>query len=94
MSLLMTGVLAVLFTFFYLSATGVNKFLYDLLPSNGIVDSWKTDKLDSLAKIFMLMLSRNIGVAVVVVMRVGVGAEWFSKEVFNVLLLLDCAVIS
>ena len=79
MLLLMTGVLAVLFIFFFLSATGVNKFLYDLLSSNGIVDSWETDKLDSLVKILMLTLSQNNGVAVEVVMSVGVGAEWFSK---------------
>ena len=37
----------------------------------------------------MLTLSQNIGVLVVVVMPVGVGAEWFSKTVFNVLLSLD-----
>ena len=78
--------------FFFLSTTGVNKFLYDLLSSNGIVDSWETDKLDSLVKI--LTLSQNVGVAVVVLMPVGVGAEWFSKELFNVLLSLDCAAIS
>ena len=38
----------------------------------------------------MLTLSQNIGVlVVVVVMPVGVAAEWFSKKVFNVLLSLD-----
>ena len=42
----------------------------------------------------MLTLSQNIGIALVVVMHVDVGAEWFSKEVFNVLLSLDCAVTS
>ena len=55
--------------FFFLSAAGVNKFLYDLLSSNGIVDSWETDKLDSLVK--MLTLSQNIGVAIVVVIPGG-----------------------
>ena len=60
-----------LFIFFYL-VTGVNKFLYDLLlSSNGIVDSWEIDKLDSLVEILMLWLSQQIGVAVVVVMYVG-----------------------
>ena len=39
----------------------------------------------------MLTLSQNIGVAVVVLIPVGVGAEWFSKEVFNVLMSLDFA---
>ena len=58
------------------------------------MDSWKTDKLDSLVKIPILTLSKNIGVAVVVVMPVGAGAELFSKEMFNVLLSLNCAVIS
>ena len=58
-----------LLMFFFLSVTGVNKFLYDLLSFNGIVHSWKTDKLDSLVK--MLTLSQNIGVAVVVVIPGG-----------------------
>ena len=54
----MAWVVAVLFIFFYL-VTGVNKFLYDLLlSSNGIVDSWEIDKLDSLVKILMLRLSQ------------------------------------
>ena len=57
-----------------------------------LMDGCETDNLDSLVK--MLTLLQSIGVAVVVVMPVGVGAEWFSKEVFNVLLSLDCAVIS
>ena len=89
----MTGVLAVLFILFFLSATSVNKLLNDLLSSHGIVDSWETDKLDSLVKIPILTLSQIIGVAVVVVMPVGVEAELFSKEMFNVLLSLNCAVI-
>ena len=79
---------------YILSASGVKKLLYDLLSSNGIVNGWETDKLDSLMKILMLTLSQNIGIALVVVMHVDVGAEWFSKEVFNVLLSLDCAVTS
>ena len=54
------------------------------------MDSWETDTLDSSVKIPMLTLSQNIGVlVVVVVMPVGVAAEWFSKNVFNVLLSLD-----
>ena len=57
------------------------------------MDNWETDKLNSVVKILMLTLSQNIGVAVVVVMPVVVGAKWFSKEVFHVLLSLDCAVI-
>ena len=54
-----------------------------------MMDSWETDTLDSSVKIPMLTLSQNIGVLVVVVMPVGVAAEWFSKKVFNVLLSLD-----